>query len=271
MLTFVLIGLIVGLVLGLTGAGGSIFAVPLLLLFTASTASDAMGMALGAVCASALFGAVIQRKFVLWRPALILAVTGMLTAPFGKQLASSLDQQLLLLGFSVLATTIAVRMLISAHTQPKNAEFVRARIPSDSETREEALCPFSSTGKLLLKPKCLAGLSIGGIAVGFASGLFGVGGGFLIVPLLLRLNILSMQTAVASSLVAIALISGSGFAFHLISAADTPWLPLLALIFTSVLGMQLSAHFSKKISGKTLQQGFALLLLITAIVIHVWK
>ncbi|MBL4868452.1 MAG: TSUP family transporter [Pseudomonadales bacterium] len=73
----VLIGSIIGLVLGLTGAGGSVFAVPLLMLMLSLPVADAMGVALGAVSITALYGVIIRwrKRQFLFLPALLLCST----------------------------------------------------------------------------------------------------------------------------------------------------------------------------------------------------
>jgi len=58
-----LIGVVIGLVLGLTGAGGSIFAVPLLILLLSLPVNEAVGIALGAVSISALYGTVNNWRY----------------------------------------------------------------------------------------------------------------------------------------------------------------------------------------------------------------
>ena len=105
----VLIGLIIGLVLGLTGAGGSIFAVPLLMLLLGLPINDAIGIALGAVAVSALIGTLSnwRAQYILWVPALSLGLAGALVAPIGKYLGSQLSPTMLLMGFCLLAFIIA--------------------------------------------------------------------------------------------------------------------------------------------------------------------
>ena len=68
-----LVGLIIGLVLGLTGAGGSVFAVPLLILLAKLPVNEAIGLALGAVSISALYGSISnwREHNILWSPALV--------------------------------------------------------------------------------------------------------------------------------------------------------------------------------------------------------
>ena len=105
----VIIGLLIGSVLGLTGAGGSIFAVPLLILLLDLPINDAIGIALGAVAVSALMGTISnwRAKYILWVPALTLGLGGALVAPIGKYLGSQLPATFLLVGFCALAFSIA--------------------------------------------------------------------------------------------------------------------------------------------------------------------
>ena len=107
-----LIGAIVGLILGLTGAGGSIIAVPLLTVALALPYEEATGLALLAVFASALFGVAtrLRSNQILWMPGVVLATTGALTAPVGRVFASHIHDGFLTLAFALLAIVISVRM-----------------------------------------------------------------------------------------------------------------------------------------------------------------
>ena len=80
-----LVGTVIGLVLGLTGAGGSVLAVPLLMILLSLPMQKAAGLALGAVASSALFGVVTRARDpdVRWLPALTFAAFGVVTAPVG--------------------------------------------------------------------------------------------------------------------------------------------------------------------------------------------
>ncbi|HMW72657.1 MAG TPA: TSUP family transporter, partial [Cellvibrionaceae bacterium] len=125
-----LIGLAIGLILGLTGAGGSVFAVPLLMLLAGTPMLEATGIALGAVAAASLFGSLRNRAsgMILWVPGLLLAATGMLSAPIGKWLALQTPPQVLILSFNALAVLIALRMGYSAAVNPEQAQVVRASV-----------------------------------------------------------------------------------------------------------------------------------------------
>lgn len=257
-----LIGLIIGLVLGLTGAGGSVFAVPLLMLLGGASMGDAVGISLGAVAASTLYGSFRnwRGKNILWAPGVILAGTGALIAPLGKWLGMQIPELWLLTGFNLLAIIIAARMWISATRTPERATVVRAgnfRL----EPSPGLLCNLSKTGQFELRPRCVSGLVIGGIVVGLLSGLFGVGGGFLIVPLLLALSAISMAQAVSTSLIIIAAVSGSGFISHLAMNQHSDWPALGLVVVGGVLGMMLGQAISHKIANARLQKIFAISLL----------
>ena len=79
----IIVGCIIGLVLGLTGAGGSIFAVPLLIILLSLPAQQAIGLSLGAVALSSLLGVFTKIKSgdIQWLPAMVYSVIGSLVAP----------------------------------------------------------------------------------------------------------------------------------------------------------------------------------------------
>lgn len=263
------IGIVIGLVLGLTGAGGSVFAVPLLMLLGQMPMSEATGISLGAVAASTLYGSYRNWRGgqILWLPGLILAAVGAASAPIGQWLSLQLPELWLLLGFNLLAAIIALRMWLSAARNPQSASVVRAGNFSDTP-RPGMLCNLSKTGQFQLRPRCTAGLIIGGLIVGLLSGLFGVGGGFLIVPLLLALSPISMAQAVSTSLVIIALVSSSGFISHiaLSGALDkNTWTPLVLVAGGGIAGMIAGQLISHKIANASLQKIFALSLLLVSL------
>ncbi|PWU30884.1 hypothetical protein DK254_09645, partial [Pseudomonas sp. RW407] len=97
------IGLILGLLLGLTGAGGSLVALPLLLSLHLPL-HDAIGVSLGAVALSALIGAIPRARQgqVAWRPLLWLTLTGWPGNALGQWLGRFIPDAVLILGFCAL-------------------------------------------------------------------------------------------------------------------------------------------------------------------------
>jgi uncharacterized membrane protein YfcA len=229
--------------------------------------ADAAGTSLGAVAASTLYGCLRnwRVKQMLWLPGLILAASGAIFAPLGKWIGLQLPASWLLSGFSMLAMVIAWRMWVTS--DPDDARILRA---SDfhTEPRPGLLCNLGHQGQFELKPRCVSGLLIGGSLVGVLSGLFGVGGGFLIVPLLLALSPISMRQAVGTSLLIIAIISSSGFASHIFlgeHSIATQGPVLLTVAGGGVLGMFAGQLLSQKLAGPLLQRSFALSLAVVTL------
>jgi uncharacterized protein len=265
-LLLILIGLAIGLVLGLTGAGGSLFAVPLLILLLGLPMGDAAGIALGAVAASSLFGSLINStgNRILWLPGAIVGLSGALCTPLGSLLGTWMPEPWRVAGFSLLAVLIAGNLWRRAQRAPESAQFVRAsRLPQAAPTG--LLCRLSPSGQFELRPRCLSGLILGGILVGVLSGLFGVGGGFLIVPLLLALSPISMAQAVATSLAIITAISSLGFANYLLANPSQVDASLGLVLLGGLLGMLLGLSLSPHIANARLQKFFALALVMAAL------
>lgn len=261
-----LIGFAIGIVLGLTGAGGSVLAVPLLAVFLDLPPSEATGLALGVVAASSLYGAIIRivQKQVLWIPALLFGVSGMLFAPPGRWLSTLVAPWVLTTSFAALSVLIAVRMLWQSRRADEQLLHVRAAVGPVEQA--PMMCGLSETGYFDLRPRCLAVLLAGGVVTGLLSGFFGVGGGFLIIPLLTQLNRVPIRQAIATSLLIIAGISASGFVMQLLTQpTDMTLLPWLA---TGGLAGMIAGHaLAKHIAGVALQRIFAVTILMMAILL----
>jgi uncharacterized membrane protein YfcA len=261
----IVIGLAIGILLGLTGAGGSLFAVPLIIYFLNFSVSEAMGIALGAVCVSAASGIFKQIKTILWVPGLILAMAGMLTAPVGKWLAEKISDMSLMIGFSLLTLFIAVNMWLKATRHPEQSHIVRATLLFSNQNEPIFLCRFNAKGQFQLSSTCVLSLIVGGLVVGLLSGLFGVGGGFLIVPFLCFLGRCSMIVAIATSLLIITLISGSGFIGYLFVTETIQFDVLIKIIVAGIVGMFVSQKLSPLIANDYLEKLFAVLLLVLSV------
>lgn len=259
----ILIGLILGLVLGLTGAGGAIFAVPLLILLLDLPAVEAMGLALSAVAVSALFGAYLQRKNILWLPVAVIMVTGVIAAPVGKWLSFMVNENWLVASFSILTSYIAINMLLT------NKKLKTTITHSQVSKTKAMFCQRDNQGVVIIKGPCIFCLLLGGLLVGFASGLFGVGGGFMIVPLLIALTGVAMSQAIASSLVIIALISFTGFISYLNilinSGQSINYLLISELIIAALVAMMLSQKIRSKLSEVKLRLFFSCSLIVMTV------
>jgi len=262
----ILVGIVIGLVLGLTGAGGSVFAVPLLIWLVGLEPSQAIGISLGAVAAGALFGVIarLRSSDIQWLPAVVFAVLSAIVTPVGIWLNQQIDQRWLMIGFGLLVIVIAVRLWLQTTKSPDAAAEVRARINAPEEV-SGAVCRMIGNNPFKLGLPCILGISGGAIVTGILSGLFGVGGGFIIVPTLMFLTGISIRQAVATSLVVITVIGISGFTGFLISGGNPGWMLLGQVAIGSIIGMFAGVFLSKHISGCALQRVFVVLMLIMAI------
>lgn len=264
-----LFGLIVGFSLGLTGGGGSIFAVPLLVYGLAMPAHEAVGVSLVAVGATALGGAIVrlQRREVELKTALLFGMAGMVGAPLGAGLGAKLPADFLLSGFALLMLLVAARMWLQAVHRPAEAHVVRAGDDTLDASNSGPACRVNLTGGLTLTSRCTLVLTLSGILTGLLSGLFGVGGGFLIVPALVLVASLPMQRAVATSMLVIALISASGSASYLLAGRPLVLKVTALFILGGLSGMVLGARLSRRLAGPQLQKLFATAMVGVAIYI----
>jgi uncharacterized protein len=95
-----------------------------------------------------------------------------------------------------------------------------ARLPIIADDNASPACRRDPEGNLRLTSRCAALLRIVGLGAGVLAGLFGVGGGFIIVPALVMFSAMGMQRAIGTSLLVITLISASGTASHLLAGKD---------------------------------------------------
>lgn len=265
-----LIGLFIGLVLGLTGAGGSLFAVPLLVLLLGYSPSIAIGLSLGIVAFNAMFGMALQLRSgnIQWAPAIAFLLIGSLSAPLGNYLKGFVPDAYLLFGFVILVIIVAIKLWINAVQVPENAKVVRAS-PYVNPSKP-AICPVTEDRFEVSLP-CILGMSGASIITGLLSGLFGVGGGFIIVPSLVLITGIAIHQAVATSLVIISAISLSGFVGFLLSndtsALITDYgLDFIRIISAGFVAILISRTISSHITGSALQKAFALLMVILSVV-----
>lgn len=262
----IILGLIVGLVLGLTGAGGSVIAVPLLMWGMGWTLPQAAPVALLAVSASAALGAIGAWKqgIVRYRAAMVMAGTGLLTAPLGLMAGDHLPVTFLNLVFAAVLLLIALRMLKQARQTPDETRIVRASLQHDGSELQGPVCQINTDGRLRWTRPCAVAIVSSGAGTGFLSGLLGVGGGFVIVPALRTFTALPFHSAVATSLMTIALTSAGTVAIALYQGRELPWSVGLPFMLGALAGMLGGRWLAPNIAGPRLQQGFAITVVLVA-------
>lgn len=259
-----LIGAAIGLVLGMTGAGGSVVAVPLLMAGLGYAFPAATAVSLGAVAVAAFTGVVLRGRTggIQWRLAMLLALSGIVLAPAGQWLGRHLPEALLQLSFMALMGFMAWRLWQQAVTSPESTRVLRAA-PDAAGGGHEPVCALSASGRFEWRWPCMQRLLLAGALTGLLSGLYGVGGGFVIVPVLVLLAGLPMVQAVATSLAVIAAVAGGSFLLFLWGSALPAGFWNVAA--GSVAGMLAGSLLARRVAGPRLQQGFALLMVVLAV------
>lgn len=263
-----LFGCIVGFALGLTGGGGGVFAVPLLVYGLGIAPREAVGISLAAVGGTAFFGAVprLVRRQVEVSTGLLFAVAGMIGAPGGAYLATLIPERYLLALFAVLMFVVASRMWAKA----KNAALPSGVCPTEGHPAEgHATCQRDEQGKLRLTSRCAMLLAVIGLVTGVLSGLFGVGGGFVIVPALVLFSGMQIHRAVGTSLFVIFLISISGVTSHVASGNTLPIDTTILFLAGGFVGMWLGSLLARRLKGSVLQKVFAIAVALVAVFVIV--
>jgi len=253
-----LLGALVGAILGLTGAGGGILAVPALSVGMHWTMQQAAPVALIAVAIGAAVGAAegLRKGLVRYKAAALIALCGFPLVYLGQSLAHQLSQPVLQAGFSGVMLLVAYRLIQQVRKQGAGQ--------SEAELRFGKARIHPESGKFIWTVSTAAVLAAIGGATGFLTGLLGVGGGFVIVPMLRKFTEVSMQGIVATSLMVIALVGASGVGSALLQHTAIPWAAAATFSATTVLGMVAGRSLIRKISPQQVQMAFSLVLTLVA-------
>lgn len=238
------LGLIIGMLLGLLGGGGSILAVPALVYGVGMPLAAAVPTSLVVVGISSATALIPRLRVgqVQWRLAAVFGAAGAGAAFAGAAVNRLLEPRVVLVGFAAMMVAAGVRML-------------------REQTTVGGDCALPGGG--INWRGCLPKAIGSGVVVGFLTGLFGVGGGFLIIPALVLLLGLPMTIAVGTSLVIIVINSLAGFAAH---AGDAALDYRIALAFTAaaVVGSLASARVASRLPAERLRRWFAYLVFAVA-------
>ncbi|QDQ95367.1 sulfite exporter TauE/SafE family protein [Rhodococcus sp. WB9] len=238
------LGAIIGVLLGLLGGGGSILAVPALVFGLGLDLEQAIPISLLVIGVASLAGAVpkIREHQVNWRMAGVFAACGIPATFAGSAVGRLLPQSVVMVGFAAVMVVAGIRMLMDR---------------GDTGTA----CEVGDSG--IDWRRCAPRSIPAGVAVGFLTGLFGVGGGFLIIPALVLMLGLDMSVAVGTSLIIIVANSAAGLISHL-SGASIDWAITAAFAGTAIAGSLIAGHFGTKVDTDRLQRWFAYLVFAVA-------
>ena len=234
----------IGLSLGLLGSGGSILTVPVLVYLIGQDEKVAIAGSLFIVGTIALAGSLqfLKANLIDWRIVLVFGLPGMAGTYSGAMIAAYVPGIVQLTMFAIVMLLASYMML-----RPVNLD-----LPGHA-------------------PRPVWKIAIDGLIVGILTGLVGVGGGFLIVPALVLLAGLSMRSAVATSLLIIAMKSYSGF-YKYIAVLEAQnlqldWNTLMVVTGLGIVGSIASARIAHRVQQDKLKKGFGIFLIVMGIYI----
>jgi len=231
---------IVSVFFSMLGLGGGMLYVPVFkwLGLPLKAVAIPLGLLLNGITTLSAFIRYRREGLVDFRGGLPAAVAGMLLAPVGASLVQYVPHDILIIVFAIVVSLAGIRTLMqSGRGEPKQLASKAKRI---------------TVGSL-----------VGGVA-GFIAGLLGVGGGFIVAPMLMELGYPTKQAAATTAFI-VTFSSFSGFLGHMAEGHVEPLFAALAVVAV-VAGSQLGAWFmANKARPGWVKRLYGILLLAVAI------
>ena len=239
-------GVLVGLSLGLTGGGGAIFAVPLLVYWIGIDPQTAVSISLVTVAVTAVVGAAERWWYgqVEVRTGLLFAAAGMLTAPLGSWLGDQIPPRLLLAAFAGLMFVIAARMW-------RKARDTAERMPASVfASGIEHTCSRDAQGQLRMTTRCFVLLALVGLVVGLLSGL--------------AFATMTVPRAVGTSLFVMTLVGAAAVGSQLAAGRTIPLDVAGGFVAGSIPALFVGSSLGRQLTGPTLARAFAVAIILVA-------
>ncbi len=251
--------LIIGIVLGLIGGGGSILTVPVLVYLLAVNPVVATAYSLFVVGVSSLVGALknIKKGLVDFKTAIVFSIPAFIAVYVTrKYLVPALPDELFTIGGFLVTKDIGIMVFFALIMLLASYSMIWGSCKNCDDDTAEIQYNYPM-------------IILEGLVVGVLTGIVGAGGGFLIIPALVMLAKLPMKKAVATSLLIIAVKSLIGFLGD-VQNLDIEWAFLLRFTALSVIGIFIGVWLNKFIEGSKLKKGFGWFVVAMAVYI-LWK
>ena len=277
------LGFLVGLSLGALGGGGSILAVPALVYGVGESAQAATATSLLVVGFAALVGVIPhwRKGHVRMGAGLLFGLAGVGGSFVGTALNGGVDEDVLLLAFSLFMVVAGVAMLRRsrrANAMP-DCPMAQVRI-TDVPIDRIDVAPGSdptpagegATVAVLTRiepdrridARTAVKVVLAGSIVGLLTGFFGVGGGFVIVPALVLTLGFAMPEAVGTSLVVIAINAAVALAMRA-GSNEIDWSAALPFLVTAAAGTVIGGRIGERVDARKLTGAFVALLSVVAL------
>lgn len=248
-----LFSVLIGISIGLIGAGGSILAVPILVYLFSINPSLATSYSLFIVGITSMLGAFrhYQLGNLKFKLALSFAIPSVISLlVVRKYILPQIPEHILDIGNFHLSKSVLLMLVFAALMVMASLSMIR-------KSKDTRLIAEQNFTKLVFI----------GFFVGMVTGFLGAGGGFLIIPALVLFAGLPMKQAVGTSLLIIFINSLIGFSGDLINGVELDFVFLLSVSAIAIAGMLIGVQLSKKITGEKLKPGFGWFVLFMGIYI----
>ena len=231
------------------GGGGSVLAVPVLVYLLGQDVDAATTTSLLVVAAAATTGGLRHARAgrVCWRHAGTFTAAALPGIVAGTLAGEAV-------GGGLLIALFALVMVVAAYATWRRSERPELAPEPDGAWERGGACPP------LRVPRDL----VAGAAVGFLTGMLGIGGGFLVVPTLAIALEFTMRTAVGTSLVIITATSLLGLTAHLLAGRELDAAITTTMTLACVAGAFAGTTLAARVSQRVLGRGFAALVLAVA-------
>ena len=284
----VALALVVGAIMGLSGAGGSILTVPILVYVVGVDAVTATAYSLFVVGVTSVVGAASywRRGLVNVRAAAAFSIPSLVVvfltrsllvpaipAQLGTVAGVTVSKELFILVlFAVIMALGAISMIARPRSRLTMSGAATGAAPPEVAASVSAIAPPSpvaSAGGAPSAPHRPAQVSIPlaaleGTVIGVLTGVVGAGGGFAIVPALVVFSRLPMRVAVGTSLTIIAAKSLAGFVGDVTLQGHIDWGLLLAFTALAVVGILVGSRVGRHVPGDKLRPAFGCFVLLVA-------
>ncbi|MFD8547449.1 sulfite exporter TauE/SafE family protein [Streptomyces sp. NPDC059649] len=272
-------GLLIGLLLGALGGGGSVLAVPVLVYVLGQSPHEATAGALVVVTVGAVTGLLCHARAgrVRWAAGVTFGALGTAGSYLGSRWSAAVPPAILMAAFAGLMLVVAALLLsrIRAERRPARSSRLRASLPrlrsslprlrsSRSRLRtSRSSVPASRPHQLA--PTLRSGrVAVTASAVGLLTGFFGVGGGFVVVPALTLVLGLEMPVAIGTSLLVILLNSLTALATRA-GTGSLDWPLLAGFAACAAIGSHLGNRLTTRLPAQVLTTAFATLVTLLAL------
>lgn len=263
-----IIGIIVGILSGLLGIGGGTLLVPIFKLGYLMDSIACTATSLFTIIPTSVSGAIthLRNKTCIPRLGVITGIGGMITSPIGVWLATLSPGWMIMAAAAVIIFYSAYTMLKKACKLPKQSKKAKQTAQTEKAPAVIVADPIPKNPSLA-KRQLVYGALIGLVA-GLCSGYVGVGGGFIMVPLMISLLHIPMKLTSGTSLIAVMLLAIPGVIYQAI-LGNVNWIAGIAVALGSIPGAVLGAKLIPRVPERTLRFLFGGFLVFAGVVLMI--